>query len=204
VPAARNYPNEVADPTAPDGEFVLSLCRCLLHREPSAPGLALIVEKLKAGRPRSEIIVHLFLSQAYQGRKTSHAEYARDLYQGLFGREPNRWEAKIIVDYLNGGGKRDVALTTLLSSAEYKALSRKPHRPAAPSPPVKVPPGPAAKGPPAAANLQVLYQQCVDAYNHLVRLMASKPVDAKGLADVRQARDDYLQARKRYEDALPR
>ena len=108
----------------PDVDFVTSLYRTILDREPDAGGLQNWVEWLRKGRSREWVITQFFSSREYQSRRKNDREFVRDLYQAVLGREPDAGGWNNWVNSLQRGMSRQDCLNRFFQSAEYNNIRR--------------------------------------------------------------------------------
>ncbi len=107
-----------------DNQFVTSLYRSILKREPDSGGHNYWVTGLRGDMTREQVISRFFGSPEYQGSGRSNRDYARDLYHGVLGREPDSSGLSYWIGALDGGKSRDQVLWGFLGSQEYKKLMR--------------------------------------------------------------------------------
>ena len=69
--------------------FVTSLYQSILKRAPDSDGHRYWVNSLQNGMRREEVINAFFESAEYRGFGRNNHDYARDLYHGVLGREPD-------------------------------------------------------------------------------------------------------------------
>lgn len=118
----NNYPAELGKPDAPDElVFLTSLYRSLLEREPDADGFGEQLRRLQ-GRPRLAAYQGLLGSSEYQRKKKTDAEFIRDLFQGVAGREPRPDEISVWVGMLQQNRDRGSVLQQFYALAEQKKL----------------------------------------------------------------------------------
>lgn len=109
---------------AEDRAFVRSLYRSILKREPDGGGHEYWLKELRGGASREQVIGRFFSSPEYQGFGRNNRDYARDLYHGVLGREPDAQGLADWVRALDGGKNREQVLLGFLGSPEYKKLMR--------------------------------------------------------------------------------
>jgi len=107
-----------------DVDFVTSLYRTILDREPDAGGLQNWVEWLRKGQSREWVITQFFSSREYQSRRKNDREFVRDLYQAVLGREPDAGGWNNWVNSLQRGMSRQDCLNRFFQSAEYNNIRR--------------------------------------------------------------------------------
>ena len=115
-------PQQVAAVSGSDEEFVTSLYRAVLDREPDAGGLANWVNWLKRGQSREWVITQFFSSREYLSKGKTDREFVRDLYQGVLGREPDAGGWNQWVNSLRRGMSRQDCLNGFFQSAEYASI----------------------------------------------------------------------------------
>jgi hypothetical protein len=189
----RGYSAELGLPLATHEQFTQSLYRCLLHTEPPAASVKAYVARLGQGMTRSAVVTQFYLKQQYADRGTTEAQYVRDLYQAVLGTEPDTKGAPALVNYLEKGGSRDVALTHLLASRQYaQIVQRLSTFGPTPAPPKR----------PASANLEALRQATDAARERMSRLMTHKPLTTATFDEFQKAQREYFTARDRYVEAM--
>ena len=95
--------------------FVESLYQSILDRASDPGGFRHWMSRLKNGGSRESVLSYFFKSPEYQSRKKSHAEFIRDLYQALYGREPSAAELKAALGRLEGGLSRSQLVNAAMS-----------------------------------------------------------------------------------------
>ena len=82
-----------ADSIGQEGIFVWNLYREVLEREPDEDGFEFWVTALQEKRmTATEVAGSFYFSDEYRALGKTRAQYVRDLYQGLLGREPSMFE----------------------------------------------------------------------------------------------------------------
>ena len=82
-----------ADSIGQEGIFVWNLYREVLEREPDEEGFEFWVTALQEKRmTATEVAGSFYFSDEYRALGKTRAQYVRDLYQGLLGREPSMFE----------------------------------------------------------------------------------------------------------------
>ena len=114
----------VANVSGSEVEFVTSLYRAILDREPDAGGLANWVNSLR-GQSREWVITQFFSSREYLSKGKTDREFVRDLYQGVLGREPDAGGWNQWVNSLRRGMSRQNCLNGFFQSAEYNAIRQR-------------------------------------------------------------------------------
>ena len=118
VNSSTDYSAAVADPCGTNVEFVRSLYQSILERDLDVsfePGHgAAHLQSLQDGATRASLILAFFHSPEYQNKQKSDAEFIRDAYQAILGREPTSAEQSVSI--VSG---RDDFLNSLLLSSEY-------------------------------------------------------------------------------------
>ena len=123
--SAGKYDAALGKPLADDEQFVASLFRCVLHREPDARRVKSYTDRLAAGKNRELIVINFFQEKGYRDRRTSDAEYVRDAFQAVLGREPAPAEAKTLLGLLQKGGPRRTAVMLLFATSEFQDIKSK-------------------------------------------------------------------------------
>jgi hypothetical protein len=194
-PPPRVYPDELGRPLGTHEEFVGSLYRCVLHREPTPASVAVYAARLRRGTKRSAVITQFFLKKEYQDRNTSDEEYLRDLYQATLGREPDR-TATALRSFLAKGGSRDLVLSSMLASVQYREMAK---RLATFGP---VPTAPVPDRPHTDAGLEKLRKATMNAHERMVRLLTHKTLAPGTYDEIRRAQREYFDARDKYLKAM--
>lgn len=109
---------------ADDKEFVTSLYRSILKREPDRDGRNHWVNSLRGDMNREQVITSFFNSTEYQAFGRSNRDYVQDLYNGVLGREPDSQGHAYWIGALDGGKSREQVLWGFIGSPEYKKLRR--------------------------------------------------------------------------------
>ncbi len=106
-----------------DEDFLYSLCRAALHREPSVAEITALRADLRTpGRTRAAVVMSLLNGDAYRARNAPEADYVRDVFQTLLCREPTPQELRDEPVRLRGFASRGAYLTSVVDGAEYRRL----------------------------------------------------------------------------------
>jgi hypothetical protein len=107
---------------AEDREFIDSLYRSILNREPDRDGMKHWMEALRRGATREEIYAGFFESTEYAGMAKNNQGYVIDLYEAILGHDPEKSALNYWIISLNQGLSRKEVMNRIFQSAEYKNL----------------------------------------------------------------------------------
>ena len=120
----KDFSTALANPTDTNEDFLRSLYYCFLEREPDGKGFKDNLAALDRGVSRAEMYRWFISFPEYKNKRKSDSEFIRDLYQGLFTREPEESGKRHWLERLSSGMKRESVLDTLLHTEEYQDIFR--------------------------------------------------------------------------------
>ncbi len=101
-------------------KYVTQAFNAFLDRNPDAPGLTSYVQALTQGElTASRLITSIYYSAEYQNKNISDAEFIRQAYKGMLGREAGDAEVEFMSAYLNNGMSRRFILSIISGSDEF-------------------------------------------------------------------------------------
>lgn len=103
-------------------DFVTSLYRSILVREPDAGGHRHWVAKLGEGSSREWVIEQFYNSAEYRKSGKDNRAYVTDLYHGVLGREPEAAGLNYWIAELHRGVSRNEVLRRFFDSQEYRGI----------------------------------------------------------------------------------
>ncbi|MBF0540112.1 MAG: DUF4214 domain-containing protein [Nitrospirae bacterium] len=113
---------QYAQRCASNQDFVTSLYNSILKRSPDSEGYRNWVDFLSKGANREDVISKFFESQEYQGFGRSNRDYARDLYNGILGRDPDSGGHDYWTHALDTGMSKAEVMRRFFESPEYKGI----------------------------------------------------------------------------------
>jgi hypothetical protein len=180
-------------PCAPDEDFVRSLYRCVLHREPSNREIQTEVKRMQGGVLRQQIVTDVLLGPEYESLRPTGSRFITDACQAIYARQPtetelNAWPRtwrRVIV------GSMFKNQAHLIATQGCDAKWRK---------------TPTGKQPRTSYGdeqvqdpVRAAHEECMTAYNEMAKLMAAGKGDTP---EGKKAYQKYIFAKEKYEKAV--
>lgn len=214
--APPNIDQAVAQLCASDEDFVRSLYHCITHREPTAQEVREQVGLLQNGTPRQHMIAYFFASPGYVNQNHDGGRFMTDACQAIYARQPTAANLKawphthrntIVLemfkhpDHLAAIGACPTLWpkipdwTPALGDPAPQAVERA----ATTSVAGRADPNAEAASAPLAAETTQAYEEYMEAYNAMTRLMAAGQGDSP---EGKAAYQKFSLAKEKYEDFL--
>jgi hypothetical protein len=126
---ANDFTGALGNPLGNDEVFLRSLYHCFLEREPDKRGFETNLQTMRKGMPRSQVYQMFISFPEYKIMKKGDIEFIRDLYQGVFGREPDQKGANGWLEKMRRGKSRNAILSMMLRTNEYGSIQSMRSRP---------------------------------------------------------------------------
>jgi len=111
--------------TAQVTDYVKSLYKNILNRNPDSGGQTAWVNAIENGTAPKNVVASFFNSKEYLNKKTSNEQFVIDCYKGYLQRKPDASGNQTWMNKLKNGASRSTILSGFGNSAEYKKIIAK-------------------------------------------------------------------------------